>query len=323
MKSTELKRLLDSLGTLSADECLAAKLVLKDREMQVENNVVMQQVTESVDCCPHCGSKSIAKAGSKGGRKRFKCKIAGCGKSFNALTGTSFSRLRMSEKHLDHARCMVQKLTIREVAELLDIDIHTAFRWRHRFLESIRNEQPSHLGGIVEADETYFTLSFKGQRGGIPRESKKRGTPANKRGLSDEQVPVLVARDRSSGATLTAQLPSRKAKDIGNVLLPALDLDAVVCTDGNPSYRLIAKTSGIEVKSTPVKKSAGIYHIQNVNAYDSRLKGWMFGFNGVATKYLGNYLGWHRMLDKSAKRLSGKKFLLSAMKKSKNSATTT
>ncbi len=29
-----------------------------------------------------------------------------------------------------------------------------------------------------------------------------------------------------------------------------------------------------------------VYHIQNVNAYDSRLKGWMHRFNGVATKYL-------------------------------------
>ena len=45
-------------------------------------------------------------------------------------------------------------------------------------------------------------------------------------------------------------------------------------------------------------KTAGIDHINNVNAYDSRLIGWMFRFQGVATKYLPNYLGWHRMLDK-------------------------
>ena len=35
----------------------------------------------------------------------------------------------------------------------------------------------------------------------------------------------------------------------------------------------------------------GIYHIQNVNNYDSRLKSWMRRFNGVATKYLDSYLG--------------------------------
>jgi hypothetical protein len=43
---------------------------------------------------------------------------------------------------------------------------------------------------------------------------------------------------------------------------------------------------------------AGVYHIQNVNAYDSRLKGWMHRFHGVATKYLENYLGWRRWLER-------------------------
>jgi hypothetical protein len=36
----------------------------------------------------------------------------------------------------------------------------------------------------------------------------------------------------------------------------------------------------------------GIYHIQNVNSYHSRLKRWMDRFNGVATKYLEHYLAW-------------------------------
>jgi hypothetical protein len=31
----------------------------------------------------------------------------------------------------------------------------------------------------------------------------------------------------------------------------------------------------------------GSYHIQNVNAYISRLKRWICRFNGVATRYLG------------------------------------
>ncbi|CAH1072433.1 hypothetical protein NTG1052_180020 [Candidatus Nitrotoga sp. 1052] len=33
----------------------------------------------------------------------------------------------------------------------------------------------------------------------------------------------------------------------------------------------------------------GIYHIQNVNTYDSRLKQWMARFNGVTTHYLESY----------------------------------
>jgi len=48
----------------------------------------------------------------------------------------------------------------------------------------------------------------------------------------------------------------------------------------------------------------GSYHIQNVNAYISRLKRWMCRFNGVATRYLDNYLGWWRMIDRMGETLT-------------------
>lgn len=41
----------------------------------------------------------------------------------------------------------------------------------------------------------------------------------------------------------------------------------------------------------------GIYHIQNVNSYHGRLKGWIQRFNSVATKYLDNYLTWLQILE--------------------------
>ena len=42
----------------------------------------------------------------------------------------------------------------------------------------------------------------------------------------------------------------------------------------------------------------GSYHIQNVNAYISRLKDWLRRFKGVATHYLPTYLGWRRMIER-------------------------
>ena len=41
----------------------------------------------------------------------------------------------------------------------------------------------------------------------------------------------------------------------------------------------------------------GAIHVQNVNAYHSRLRGWLQPFRGVASRYLGNYLGWRWALD--------------------------
>lgn len=41
----------------------------------------------------------------------------------------------------------------------------------------------------------------------------------------------------------------------------------------------------------------GVYHIQNVNAYHHRLQDWARRFNGVSSRWLGNYLAWHRVLE--------------------------
>ena len=75
------------------------------------------------------------------------------------------------------------------------------------------------MTGIVEADEAFVLLSDKGSRvweraeKGLPaatdppdRKARKRGGKAAKRGLSHEQVPVLVAADRS-GTSVCTVLP--------------------------------------------------------------------------------------------------------------------
>ena len=80
----------------------------------------------------------------------------------------------------------------------------TAFRWRHRFLAAARSDSEV-LKGIVEADETYVLESRKGARG-LGRKARRRGGKAKKRGLSREQVLVLMAADRS-GTTVSAVLP--------------------------------------------------------------------------------------------------------------------
>ncbi|MBI4740348.1 MAG: IS1595 family transposase, partial [Betaproteobacteria bacterium] len=58
---------------------------------------------------------------------------------------------------------------------------------------------------------------------------------------------------------------------------------------------------------------AGVYHVQNVNAYDSRLKEWMRRFHGVATKYLPNYLGWRRLLERHGESLCPSSFMQDAL----------
>ena len=62
-----------------------------------------------------------------------------------------------------------------------------------------------------------------------------------------------------------------------------------------------------------IRVVARVYHVQNVNAYDSRLKNWMHRFHGVATRYLFSYLGWRRILDETKSTLTPAVILRAAL----------
>jgi hypothetical protein len=74
----------------------------------------------------------------------------------------------------------------------------------------------------------------------------------------------------------------------------------VLCTDSWRAFSSYANSKGLahyRFKSDGKQRVKGVYHIQNVNNYHSRLKRWIYRFNGVATKYLQHYLAWFRYLD--------------------------
>jgi hypothetical protein len=97
-------------------------------------------------------------------------------------------------------------------------------------------------------------------------------------------------------------LNATTAQEIGSVLKPILPIDTVLCTDGSSALARVARDLGIE--HHPVKVSSGIrvdgaWHVQNINAFASRLRQWIYRFKGVSSRYLENYLGWFRALDRS------------------------
>ena len=77
---------------------------------------------------------------------------------------------------------------------------------------------------------------------------------------------------------------------------PLPDPCAVLCTDGSRILRAFVREVGVEHHALNTSKreyKRGIYHIQHVNVYHSRLEARMEVFHGVATKYLANSMAWH------------------------------
>lgn len=256
-------------------------------------------------CCPHCGAPGAKANGKARGMQRYLCRA--CKRTFGALTGTKVSGLHRKEVWLIFGECLANGDTVKTSAERCGVAVSTAFRWRHRFLEAIKTSAGK-LRGIVEADETFVLASRKGDRAwkkakdgkaaAPDRKARKRGGKAAKRGLSDEQVPVLVAADRS-GETVSAVLPSVTADAIRAVLAPVLDKDALLVTDGGRSYPPCAAALGISheaLNQSAGERTRGELHIQTVNNRHSRLKDFLRGRRGIATKYLGSYLRWFHLI---------------------------
>lgn len=314
MKSKSFQALTSELTQLTPHQ----RSVLSDRLREIEHTSASRTLIEerlsNKLLCPRCGKEHIVRWGSASKLQRYRCQD--CKATFNALTGTSLARLRHKDKWLCYSQQLSEGKSIRCSAVACGIHNTTSFRWRHRFLAEPDTHKPEQLKGIVEADETFFRESFKGKRDGMIRPAHKRGTPASKRGLSAEQIPVLVCRDRS-GCTSDYVLGKDDAKHISSALKPVLASDCILCTDGSKAMGAAARKIGITHR--PVNLAAGIrvvnkvYHVQNVNAYDSRLKSWMHRFHGVATRYLSSYLGWRRILDETRDALTPTDILRAAL----------
>ena len=130
----------------------------------------------------------------------------------------------------------------------------------------------------MEADETFILKSAKGSKRLVGRAPRKRGGKAKKGGLSTEEHDcVLIVRDRS-GATTDHVLADLRAPTFAAHLAPIVAKDAVLVSDGRDACGAFAHAENILHIAIITSRGEHAYkgfHIQNVNAYTSRLKDWL------------------------------------------------
>lgn len=269
------------LSMISGEASTTNELMVKEREI----------------ICPECGSVHWVRNGhSPTGIQHYKCKD--CGKAFSSTTNTILQNTHMPlsiwKKYIG---CMVVGMSIRKTAEVCDINNLTAFLWRHKILDAIAKYlDQQKLEGKIEADETFFRVSYKGNHSKsttfvMPREPHKRGNSVHKRGLSREQVCVPCA--------IAGKVSVGKVASLGNASIGALryvfdgrfEEGSFLTTDGKKGYEVVAAANGATAISASDRK-----YVQKINSYHSLLKRFMYGFRGVSTKYLNNYMTWHNFV---------------------------
>jgi transposase-like protein len=298
---------LAGVDTLSAAQKAEALAILAGRPVGAASIAAIELGVGEDRKCPHCGTPGAVANGKARKMQRYLCRA--CQRTFGAVSGTRVCGLHRKEAWLTFGECLAHGDTVKAAAERCGIAVSTAFRWRHRFLEALTTDAGK-LRGIVEADETFVLASRKGDRAwkraregksapALPdRQPRKRGGKAKKRGLSDEQVPILVAADRS-GTTVSAVLPAVTADAIRGVLAPVPDKDALLVTDGCTSYPPCAAALGVShavLNQSDGERVRGELHIQTVNNRHSRLKDFLRARRGIATKYLASYLRWFHLI---------------------------
>jgi len=277
------------------EEIVASLLSLSLHESEVKDSNEAKAVT-----CPHCSEKRIRANGKLKGVQRYVCN--GCKKNFSETTGKFWYNIKKKEKLNRYLYCLLSGYSIRKSAEETEISIQTSFDWRHKLLTSFSSVSVEEFQGIVESDDLFFAYSEKGGRN-LGREPKKRGEKASKAGISDEKVAVVATCDRSGNKDFKVATRGRISKgDLNRILKGKLDKADVLCSDSHRSYGAFAKANTIVHKKFNASKGQRtldkVYHVQNVNNMDMRLRKFMDSFNGVATKYLQNYLNWFLVLEK-------------------------
>lgn len=278
MQYALFKAFFDAIPTLNTQQINALHNALSTEDQSKPQSNLKDSIEQKFSekpRCPQCASDQVKRWGSSDGRQRYRCKS--CQKTFNAFTGTPLARLRHPEKWQTYLNGMSHSKTLRAAAYECDVTLTTSFRWRHRFLAVLEDDQGSNLGDIVEVDETFLPESFKGQRSELPRPARKRG---NDKKADCRNIPVLVARDRSSH-TVDGILANESAAEMEKHLKGHLSDKAILCADASLAHEKLARDMGLPLKELVTSAGQhvidGIFHIQHVNAYHSHLKRWIFG----------------------------------------------
>ena len=304
MKTQDFQALIEQLGDLSEVQRSALIAALKDKGSANDVIALIETRFAVAPVCGHCKSEAFGSWGVASGLRRYKCKC--CSRTFNALTGTPLAQLHRREAWLEYARALVDGVSLRKAAERCGIISRRRFAgviasW-YRRRRPRRKQSPG------------LSRRMRPSSGSQPRAKKitgrsprKRGGMAKKKGLStDDYDAVLIVRDRH-GETTDALLPDLEGRTFAAVLRPVVAKDALLVSDGRAAYGQFADAANIlhiAINASEGRHTFGTYHIQNVNAYTSRLKAWMARFKGVASTYLESYLGWRRMIEREGDRIT-------------------
>lgn len=293
----------DSQDTASDTESLSKKLVRPGKRADLEKAATKERFKDG-RACPFCGSNKLVRNGHRpDGVQKYHCKD--CGKNSSVTSNSALAGTRKSfDVWQQFMECMLHGMSVRKTAKVCDIHYNTAFLWRHKLLDALQiKDDEVTLSGTVQQDELFFPISYKGNHAKstiftMPRDAHHRGKEVHVRGLSKEQTCVPCGLDRTGAAiSKITNTGNPNAEAIDSLFGGRIEEGSTCVTDKSKAYPEYARKNNLNLVQLRDKESrAGEFNIQGVNSYHSGIRRFLRPFNGVATKYLNNYLTWNNRL---------------------------
>ena len=256
------------------------------------------QVRDRKIICPRCGGNILVKNGHKNGTQRYLCKV--CAKYFSITTNSILSHSRINYNQLiTLLNCLLDNKPNIETAELLKISSRETYNLRIKVMNALKAlDKYTVLKGIVEIDEMYLRISFKGTRhNNMPRKSHKNGYEDRISGISKYQVCILFAIDSYDNIIIkvvgNGPLTTKMIEDNFN---NKIEEGSILVTDSKSSYIEFAKKNNLILKQIPTGQYTldNKYNLAEVNELMSEFEIMFQECRGISTRHLQQYLYFFR-----------------------------
>lgn len=247
--------------------------------------------------CPNDNLHRIKKNGHKNGTQRYWCHD--CNKSFsityNSIAKSSYLNYFQFKKLL---QCMYDYKPLKETALEVNVSETSAFELEIKIFDALNQMYNNKLlKGVVQVDEKYVRISFKGiPHDKMPRPSRYDGHSDLTSGISDDQICIVVAIDEYDNLIIEVVGNGNASKSmISQALKNKIDANSIIVTDSKNSYVSFAKENKfklIQIPSGQHKKDD--YTINDVNEIMTEISNYLFRKKGVSSRHLQHHMNFIR-----------------------------
>ena len=294
------EKILNTINKMSPYELdrvkkLIDELIISKPSKRLTNLEYLEK-TKNVECPVDC-THSIKKNGHKDGTQRYWCH--NCKKSFSITDSSIIKYSKFTYNQFKTLlQCMYDYKPLSEIALEIGISKTSVFELEIRIFDALDKIHSEYiLKGIIQVDEKYICISFKGfSKEKMPRKSRYNGEDNKISGISNDQICVVVAIDSYDELIIKVVGNGPASTDmISKALEGKIEENSILVTDNKSSYIKFAKDNNLKHIEVP-KDSYKIdnYTLNDVNEIMSEISIYLSIKRGISSRHLQHHMNFIR-----------------------------